>query len=347
MRRQSNLPAEFEFLSGKVHYVHEVVAGTEWASSCPSCGGEIHRNGEWPDRFRMWPKSKHGTPLGWCRHCNAKFTPKQEFKPDPALLEKLRLEREKADAEHIAAVKKARIIVQREKKWEVYNFNLLKNISANLRWCEVLGVNEANIDQYTSYWKLGCDPHHTFWNMNGNEQFKSFVSPTLTFPLCDLNGKAINIKHRLLKIGPDGLRYRQEYRGTGEGIFIANRGLMNKADWVILAEGEKKAMVSYICVGGNTKLQIFGLPMTPSLELLGAINGKHILYIPDPDVFEDGKRMAMNRVMSVFAQRDLHIVRLPAKLDDYIIDNHKDSAWLLAMWKLPKWTMEVPYYAYN
>ena len=344
MRQHARVPIEFEAIADQLHYFHEVVHGFEYAAACVECGGTVHQNGDWPDRLRLWPRSrKTGKPLAWCRHCGWKWTPKETFKPDPALIAKLEAERQKAIAEHEAAVKRARATVQREKKWQTYIGDLSDHPGAVAQWMDALGINDVvTAWKWFEYWQLGCDPSHTFWNMNGNEQFKSFKSPTLTVPLCDLNGKAINIKHRLLKIGEDGQKYRQEYRGTGEGIFIANRKLMNKADWVILAEGEKKAMVAYI-TADRTDLQVFGLPITPSLELLGAINGKHILYIPDPDVFEDGKKYGINRVISVFAQRDLRIVKLPDKLDDLIIREKKSAEWLLGMWKLPRWTMEKKY----
>jgi hypothetical protein len=94
-------------------------------------------------------------------------------------------------------------------------------------------------------------------------------------------------------------------------------------------------------------IQVYGLPMTPSLDLLGGITAKHILYIPDPDAFEDGKKYAINRVVSVFAQRDLRIIKLPEKIDDYIIKEHKDRKWIVEMFKLPRWSGKILWSEYQ
>jgi hypothetical protein len=341
------LPAQFEAIADQVHWVHEVVHGFEWAGSCPECGGVIHQNGEWPDRLRLWPRSrKTGKPLAWCRHCGWKWTPAKESKPNPALVAKLEAERLKAILEHTKAVERARNVVRVEKRWNVYHDVLIRNSGAMAVWATSLGLPDQNETRpWVDYWSLGCAMGRTFWMPNGNEQYKSFKSNTLTFPICDMDGKAINIKHRLMIPGPDEVRYRQEYRGTGEGVFIANRKLLNKGDWVILAEGDKKAMVTFI-TAANWDIQVLGLPMTPSLDLLGSITAKHILYIPDPDAFDDGKKYVINRVISVFAQRDLRIAKLPDKVDDYIIANHKDKEWIKGMFLLPKWKMEKPWSEY-
>jgi hypothetical protein len=347
MRQRALLPIEFEGIADQVHWAHEVVHGFEWAGSCPQCGGVVHQNGEWPDRLRLWPKSrKTGKPLAWCRHCGWKWTPAKESKPDPALVAKLEAERLRAIAEHAKAVQRARNVVRTEKKWEDYHKYLMWHSGAKKVWAESLGMPVEKAEEWFTYWRLGASLGHVFWRQNGNEQYVSFKSNTLTFPICDLDGKVINIKHRLMQPGEDGIRYRQEYRGTGEGVFIANRKLLNKGDWAILAEGDKKAMVTFI-TASNVNIQVYGLPMTPSLDLLGGITAKHILYIPDPDAFEDGKKYAINRVVSVFAQRDLRIIKLPEKIDDYIIKEHKDRKWIVEMFKLPRWSGKILWSEYQ
>jgi hypothetical protein len=337
MHRASALPVEFAAIADRVHYVREVVHGSEWAGSCPSCGGEIHRNGEWPDRCRFWPHSTRagGKPLAWCRSCGWKWTPKKEVKVDPAKLEEMKRAREKAEAEHERAQKQARAAVQREHKWEVYHNLLMNTIPAQDAWIAALGVDQFKFFEMAEYWKLGCSLKHEFWVPNGGERIVVHTSNTLTVPVTDLNGKCINIKHRLTKPGADGVRYRQEYRGTGEAVFIANRQLMNRGNWAVIAEGEKKAMVAWTLTGPNMKLQVFGMPASPSLKLMESIKAEHIVYIPDPDVFE--KEMMINRAISVWARRDFRIVKLPDKLDDFIIANKPDPFWLLAMFKLPTW----------
>ena len=337
MHRVSSLPPEFAEIADRVYYIQERVHGSEWSGSCPSCGGEIHQNGEWPDRCKFWPRSTKagGKPLAWCRVCGWKWTLKKEVIVDPSKLEEMKKAREKAEAVHELAIKTARVRVQREKKWMVYH-NLLAGIpKAEIAWQEALGIDGFQLDDLAKYWRLGASINHDFWTPNGDEKFVLHRSNTLTIPVTDLNGKCINIKHRLCKVGADGVRYRQEYRGTGEAIFIANRSLLNNGDWAIVAEGEKKAMVAFITTNLNERLQVFGMPLSPSLELLESIKANHIVYIPDPDAFE--KEYTINRVIGAWARRDFRVVKLPNKLDDYILANKKDPFWLLAMFKLPTW----------
>ena len=55
------LPPEFMALIGQVDYIHKV-SENEYHSSCPNCGGELHSDGSWPDRFVMWRSSRRGEP---------------------------------------------------------------------------------------------------------------------------------------------------------------------------------------------------------------------------------------------------------------------------------------------
>jgi hypothetical protein len=236
---------------------------------------------------------------------------------------------------HELAIKQARANVQKAKRWQVYYRKLLDEPKAQDAWMKALGVDEQHVLDLAKYWQLGCDLKHTFWMPNGDENMVSYQSNTLTIPLTDLDGKCINIKHRLTKPGPDGVRYRQEYRGCGEAVFIANRSLMNHAVYAIIAEGEKKAMVAWIAANQEPTFQVFGMPLSPSLSLMGSITAEHIVYIPDPDAFD--KEVLINRAISVWARRDFRIVKLPDKLDDYILAEKKDAPWLLSMFHLPTW----------
>ena len=337
MHRPSSLPAEFAPIADRVNHVREVVHGNEWAGSCPSCGGEVHRNGEWPDRCRFWPHSTRagGKALAWCRSCGWKWTPKKEEKVDPAKIKAVADARAKAEAAHELAVKQARANVQKAKRWQVYYRHLLIEPKAQAAWMKALGVDEFYVLDLAKYWQLGCDMNHTFWMPNGDETMVSHKSNTLTVPLTDMDGKCINIKHRLTHPGADGVRYRQEYRGCGEAVFIANRTLMNHALYAIIAEGEKKAMVAWICANQEPTVQVFGMPLSPSLDLMKSITAEHIVYIPDPDAFD--KQVLINRAIGVWARKDFRIVKLPDKLDDYIIAKKKTADWILSMFQLPTW----------
>mgnify|MGYP003440847534 CR=1 FL=1 len=116
--KDSPLPLEFAELSGKVFYVRERIRGREWSSSCPKCGGIPHQNGQFPDRFRMWTKSKIGKPFGWCRACNYKWTSERDYKPDPARIEAWRQERLEYERQRKA---EAEMLARRQAAWELRN----------------------------------------------------------------------------------------------------------------------------------------------------------------------------------------------------------------------------------
>ena len=142
------------------------------------------------------------------------------------------------------------------------------------------------------------------------------TTPTLTIPVRNLQGEIINIKHRLLEPIPDGTKYRMEYRVGIEPIFMANLEKKNEAESVWIVEGEKKAGITFITLD-DPETQMIGLPKTPSDELLQAIGGKIVYYIPDPDVSPRWKK----RIYDNMKGRDLRLIELPDKVDDFIIRN--------------------------
>lgn len=338
MRPTSAVPSEFAALSGKIHHIIEVARGIEWSSSCPHCGGDVHRNGEWPDRFRMFRKSKRtGGPLGWCRVCGYTWAPGRENVPDPAEVERLKLLQAEAEKEQERTSQLMIEKVQKAHRWDGY-FHCLMNTPAGQEEWKKAGI----IDPFWwKYWRLGYDRLHNFWMPNGGEQFVRHQTPTLTIPLMDINGRTINIKHRLLIPAPLGrdARYLMEYRTYKEPVFFANRKLMNEADTAFIVEGEKKAMV--LALTAKTHIfddvrQVIGVPSSPSQQLLESIRAESIVLILDPDIFEKDQRR-LNRMIGIFGNRRLRIIRLPAKVDDYILANKKDEGWIRSMWETPTW----------
>jgi len=155
--RESSLPLEFVELQGKVSYVRERMRGKEWSSSCPKCGGIPHQNGELPDRFRMWPKSKIGKPFGWCRACGYKWTSEKDYKPDPAKIEQWRQER-LAEEQRIKAEAETAIKLLTDKhKWDEYYSWLMSDGVAAAYW-KGAGIEDS---YWWGEWKLGFDPMHT------------------------------------------------------------------------------------------------------------------------------------------------------------------------------------------
>lgn len=306
--RESPLPPEFVELSGKVHYVRERIRGKEWSSSCPQCGGQPHQNGDFPDRFRMWTKAKIGKPFGWCRACNYKWTSEKDYKPDPARIEQWRLERIEHETRIKEEAEQAIKNLTEVHKWEEYYAWLKADKIASAYWTGA-GIPD---EFWWNEWKLGYDPAHSFWYDTG-EGWKEHVTPTATIAARDITKRIINIKHRLLNPMPDGTKYRMEYKTGIEPLFIANLDL-EQSDYVIKCEGEKKAAVTFLTLD-NPKVQVYGLPLTPSDEMLASIKGKVVIDILDPDT----KKWQIERTQEVYKDIDYRILRLPTKIDDLIL----------------------------
>jgi len=322
--RESPLPPEFYELQGKVQYVVERIRNKEWSSSCPECGGSPHPSGEWPDRFRMfpWKYSKVGVAIGWCRACGYKWLQDRDYQPDPAKLEEWKQARIEEEERRQAEAEKALELLRNEKKWEFYT-GILDFCDEGVDYWKHAGIVDSF---WWIEWGLGWDREHEFWY--DNEGWKKHHTPTATIAERDLSGEIVNVKHRLIHPQPDGTKYRMEYTVGMEPVFIANLDLCNEADYAFLVEGEKKAAVSWLTFD-NPKVQAFGLPMSPSPDLLESINAGHIVYIPDPDV----RPYALRNVKEAYQDRDLRILRVGEKIDDLILESGIEKESFRAMIK--------------
>lgn len=306
--RESPLPPEFYELQGVVHYVRERIKGKEWSSSCPKCGGQPHKHGEFPDRFRMWTKSKIGKPFGWCRACGYKWTSERDYKPDPAKIEQWRQERIAEEQRIKEEAERAIKFLTNEAHWQKYYSWLTADKIAAEYWRNA-GIEDG---YWWGEWKLGYDPMHSFWFDTG-DGWVEHKTPTATIATRDITGRIINIKHRLLNPF-QGVKYRMEYTTHTEPLFIANLDLLGNSDYILKCEGEKKAAVTWLTLD-NPKVQAFGLPATPSDDLLEAIKGKVIIDILDPDL----KQWQRDRIRNAYKDIDYRVVELPEKIDDLII----------------------------
>lgn len=308
--RESPLPPEFEELSGIVHYVVERTRGKEWSSSCPHCGGEPHPRGDFPDRFRMWPVSKYGKPLGWCRCCGKVWTKKTDYIPDPAKIEAWKAERI-ADAERrLSETQQELKLLRDEHAWQEWHSWLKADQLAQQHW-RAAGIQDP---YWWGEWQLGYNPSKTF-NYDSADEWQKHTTAVMTIPVRNLQGEIVNIKMRLINPMPDGTKYRMYRRVGVEPCFVTNLDLCNTADTALVCEGEKKAMVTFLTLD-NPNLQVFGLPKSPSEEILSSIKAQTIYYIPDPDV----ERPARFRVLKAWKGRDVRIVELPQAIDDYILE---------------------------
>ena len=207
-------------------------------------------------------------------------------------LERKRRKQEKArHKRHLTAIQR----LQRERKDIVYHRNLNDNSGLIQRkW----GITQDTIE----WFKVGyCHACPT-----------SPYSDSITIPYY-YHDKLINLRHRLSSPNGQG-KYRPEMAGLPSAIFNADLLESEAEDWVILVEGEFKAMV--LCQ--------YGLP---AIAIPGATNFKEKwaklfdkiqkVYIAlDPGVEKAAYRIGL---MLSKAGVDARIVTLPCKPDDFIV----------------------------
>jgi hypothetical protein len=327
MTKSCELPPEFKELEGKVHYVAERVKGQEYSSACFQCGGEIHPDGSFPDRFRMFVASKaNGKPAGWCRHCGVTFFPDREngsrYQPTPEQQAIWLAEQKRRERERFLETQRARELINREEIWEKYHNHLTDEAR------ELYKKRGIDNQYWLDFWGLGYCPFKRF---AVGEQF--FSSPSLTIPVFTPDKKVLTIEHRLLNPQDPGDKYRPEVRGLPAVIFIADyeRELKDKGK-VLVLEGKFKAMTTFI-MADDPKLHVIGLPSkSPDLELLEQLKDCDLIFCLDPDAYflsdkqkaQGMKTTAALRLAEHFKDR-ARFMQLGGKIDDMLMAGQLDK----------------------
>lgn len=308
--RESSLPVEFAGLQGRVHYVRQVTAG-EWSSSCPDCGGEPHKGGEFPDRFRMWVKNSKGNALGWCRKCNYYWTPDNQRKMQKHEFEQWRKDTLAAEQRRKEEAERAIKLLKSEKAWLYYHERLT---DGSLEILKSWGIRK----DWAEYWKLGLYAEYKCYNKQDGE----YYTPAITIPVWQHGWDLKNIKLRTLNPKRPHDRYRSLYKTGHDYPFVALPAL--KSDTVLVVEGEKKAMVS--AEWSNQKFQVIGLPsVTPSAEALQVLDGYGKIFLClDPDARQGGGMTPQKRLVNLLGKERVRVVDLPGKIDDMIVETKLD-----------------------
>lgn len=303
--RDFSLPKEFETL--KVSYVQRV-SSDEYSSSCPQCGGEPHKGGELPDRFRMFLNaSGKNKVMGWCRRCSYVWFPDTRRAISPEEMERWRKEQLEREEARKRSAEKAISALHSEKIWLKFNEALNAYSLDVLRsW----GIRE----DWARFWRLGLLCDHIVKSNEGE-----YHSPAISIPMWQQDSPApANIKLRILNPKNSGDRYRSFYKTGIATDFTAFNKL--KSDTVVLVEGEKKAMV--VAQWSDQKYQVVGLPsVTPNGELLAKYDkyGKIIVCLdPDAKIEDKNGHSPLKRLVKAIG-REVAWVDLPDKVDDMIL----------------------------
>lgn len=305
--KSSALPAEFQQLAGQVNYVRQV-AREEFSSSCPKCGGTPHRNGEWPDRFRMFLNARgKNKVLGWCRHCGFVWFPSRGTPFTREEMEAWRKEQIAREEERKRAAEEALKRLRSESLWTQYH-------NAMTAWAYSVVASWGIRKEWADHWRLGFLADYTvFSKQNG-----TYHSPAISIPLWQYGQKTpANIKLRVLNPRGQSDRYRAVYKVGGDHTFVSFNWL--KTDTCVLVEGEKKAMV--VAQGSKQRYQVIGVPSkTPSLTVLKSLDSYgHIVVCLDPDASEESNGTSpLKRMVQELGPDRTSVLMLNDKVDDMI-----------------------------
>lgn len=312
MIREYPLPTEFIGLSGKVQYIQRQGA-SEYSSSCPKCGGNIHPGGDWPDRFRMFTDGKI---RAWCRKCDFKWFPdmaEPDWRPSAEEIAQRAKEAEAALQRSIEQAQAALEELRQARKWLEYHEQMSENGRMNWR---TRGLD----DMWQDWWKLGYTTDYG-------------GSATITIPIWGHGWQVNNIKHRLLNPNGKG-KYIQETRGVPAAPFICDPD--RTSGHLLICEGEIKSMVTFSLIDSAT-IQVAGLPTsTPNEQMLALFSDYEPIYVcPDPDTFcQSGKaKSPAERMVDMLGRERVRVIELPEKIDDMINDGILDKDGLRRAFK--------------
>jgi hypothetical protein len=217
-------------------------------------------------------------------------------------------------ATQIAEAEKVLKELREAQAWLRYHNQLTEQ--ARQTW-ETWGVPEF----WQDYWRLGFDPDRAIWT--GSAEWHT---PTMTIPVFEaVTWDVLNIRHRLMNPPRPGDKYRPERGGLPSAAWVADPD-RPVAGRTLIVEGEKKAMVVYI-TADQPDLQVIGVPgkNVPAniVEMLKKCEPVYICL--DPDATPEAEALA--RTLG----RASRVIDLPGKVDDLIIDNGLDKAWMRAV----------------
>lgn len=286
-----------------------------WVWRCP-----FHEDGTpsfhvYEEGFHCYGCGKHGDIFDWLAYWNN--TPLADILKNYSIDPFAEIQRKAEYAEHQARrleaeIQKAQAALSELREvqsWIRYHNNL--DDASRVMW-EARGVPEW----YQDWMKLGYDPSHTFFA--GNE----YTSPTLTIPIYEATTwEVVNIKHRILGSASDKIgKYRPERSGLPAALFPASPDLPISGR-VIAVEGEIKSMVTFVTLA-DSNTQVVGLPSkNPSEAIIKQLSQVEDLVLcldPDANPYEVAREIGKN----------VRVMRLPEKIDDYIIANELDADWL-------------------
>lgn len=260
---------------------HQVKSSKEWSSSCPVCQGK--------DRFLFWPDEGNY----WCRQCDLSGFVGRETQStltDDQLADLKRRERQAKQAE-IDRKRTAIERLQAKRPDIIYHKNLNgKSKYVKDRW----GLTDDTIENFKVGYCTACPT--------------SSYSDSITIPYY-WHEKLINLRHRLNSPNGQG-KYRPEAAGLPTAIF--NADIIKSEDWLVLVEGEFKAMIL-----DQNALPAIGIPGATIFKekWLKLFSTEQTVYV----ALDPGVEQSAVKIVSILNEGGIkaRLVSLPVKPDDF------------------------------
>ncbi len=260
---------------------HKTKSQKEWSSACPTCGGK--------DRFLFWPEDGNF----WCRQCELSGFIDQEAQSTLTEDQRADIEYRKRQARQAEIDRKRTALEQLQAKRNdlIYHHNL-----------------NGNSGYVRSHWGITDDTIDTFRVGYCNACPTSPYSDSITIPYY-WGDSLINLRHRLSSPNGQG-KYRPEAAGLPTAIFNAN--IIKGEDWLVLVEGEFKAMV--LQQNGLPAIAIPGATIFKE-KWLKLFSAQQMIYVTlDPGVEATAIKIAK---MFNAAGLQVRLVTIPTKPDDF------------------------------
>lgn len=202
--------------------------------------------------------------------------------------------------------------LQEARRWVAYQ-DELKNDEGAIRLWMAAGIPR----EWQYIWQVGYSADYRYWDSKLKQEAHS---PSMTIPMFSAGWKCGNIRHRLLQpINPVD-KYRPEYSGIPAEPFVSDPDMaLGQGSELIICEGEKKAMVTYLTLD-RPGVQVIGIPGKTyrGVEKYGA-DVEQVYICLDPDAQHEANIMA-----GLFGDR-ARVIDLPYKIDDLVVQYGMDK----------------------
>ncbi len=305
-------PALFPF--SKVRYVQQV-SDTEWSSTCLECGGSPHPDGSWPDRLRLFTD---GSPRAWCRKCGWFAFADANSPPDPLKLAEWHREQ---IAREEARRRSAELALEHLRSSNMAErFHDALDAKSRAYWTRQ-GISPT----WQDWWGLGWAAQHEFY-----ADGQPFVSDAATIPIVDQHSELLNVKMRL-EPTPLHNKYRYAIAHQPGPLFLTDPEAP-MTDKVVICEGEKKAMVTWITLD-DASYCVVGLPgATPSASIISQRSvADRVTIVLDP-----GARVQAWNIAKAIGVKKCRVLIPSSKIDDAILSGKVSAPELRRVVELAK-----------